>query len=53
MTIETDLLPMPKGVAIGMYQAWSYDQMCNRMEVDATGRSERLRRWPRSQEAEE
>jgi len=27
MTAKTDLLPMPKGEAVGMYQAWSYDQM--------------------------
>lgn len=27
MTDKTDLLPMPKGEAVGMYQAWSYDQM--------------------------
>jgi hypothetical protein len=27
MTTEIPLLPMPKGEAVGMYQAWSYDQM--------------------------
>lgn len=27
MTDKTDLLTMPKGEAVGMYQAWSYDQM--------------------------
>jgi len=27
MTTEVELLPMPKPEAIGMYQAWSYDQM--------------------------
>lgn len=27
MTTEIDLLPMPNGEAVGMYQAWSYDQM--------------------------
>lgn len=27
MTTEVELLPMPKGEAVGMYQAWSYDQM--------------------------
>jgi len=27
MTTEVELLPMPKGEATGMYQAWSYDQM--------------------------
>lgn len=29
MTTETDLLPMPKGEAVGMYQAWSRNQMQN------------------------
>ncbi|MFC0282069.1 hypothetical protein ACFFJB_14850 [Camelimonas abortus] len=27
MTDDIKLLPMPKGEAVGMYQAWSYDQM--------------------------
>lgn len=27
MTAEIELLPMPMPKGVGMYQAWSYDQM--------------------------